>query len=92
MVSCRFALAMGVVLGAVGTIGGEGHGGCETLTCDAGAQEFCTIVEHQPSRASHAAISTKAPEQAPGDNAPPPAAALALLTVCGRAHRWFGTA
>lgn len=56
MVSCRLALAVAMVLGAVGMAGGEGHGGCETLTCDAGAQEFCAIVEHQPSRANHAAI------------------------------------
>ena len=56
MVAYRLALAMGVALGAVGTIGGESHGGCATLTCDAAAQEFCALFEHRPSLATHAAI------------------------------------
>lgn len=33
--------AVGGVLLATGRVAAEGHAACETLTCDAGATEFC---------------------------------------------------
>ena len=39
--------ALGGVLLATGRVAAEGHAACETLTCDAGATEFCATTPGQ---------------------------------------------